>query len=303
MAENVPELRALHPAHQMFSSLVAMSNSEAKKRFLKHRAPAKRGSKDTTALSSPAAFLGLPFLHVPQLFATPGLFGSLVVCVLFAHDLQLPRSKITVHSTKKTDSRTPDVRYSPDPYQDSRPLSASLHPASRKHSAATDGITLIDAAEGAKAADGPAMPIDSYCTLKVVGLNGYKTKVQRTCTRRKTAAPRWDEVIQFNVLGGDKLEIEIHSRQRIGHSSILGVGSVSLHDLLDGAKHDITVSLLPAGTVNLRLQFFDESCLFGLPLVDVCAREVCFSFVSSLIFYQVACPGRVRSHHRHPLRH
>ena len=112
-------------------------------------------------------------------------------------------------------------------------------------------------------------------THRVIGINGYKTKAQRTCTRKKTTSPRWDEVIQFNVAGGDKLEIEIHARQLLQASVVVGSGSVSLHDLLDGKKHDITVSLLPKGTLALRLQFFDESCLFGLPIHDVCSREVC----------------------------
>ena len=54
----------------------------------------------------------------------------------------------------------------------------------------------------------------------------------------------------------------------------LGSTSTSVHDLIDGARHDLVLRLLPEGTISVRLQLFDESPLFGLPLADVCAREV-----------------------------
>jgi Ca2+-dependent lipid-binding protein len=123
--------------------------------------------------------------------------------------------------------------------------------------------------------DGVHVSIDPFCSFKVVGLNGYVSKAQRTCVRKKTTTPRWDEVFQFDVLGGDRLEVQVRSKAILTSGVLIGSGSVNLHDLLDGHKHDIAVSLLPQGSVALRLQFIDESCLFGLPLADVCAREVC----------------------------
>ena len=116
--------------------------------------------------------------------------------------------------------------------------------------------------------------VDPYCSLRVVGRRGYATKNQRTCTRKKTLTPRWDEVIQFAVAGGDKLDIEIKVAHRLTHSSVLAQGSINLHDLVDGKKQEMVVAMLPRGYLAIRIQFFDESCLFGLPLADVCTREL-----------------------------
>ena len=76
------------------------------------------------------------------------------------------------------------------------------------------------------------------------------------------------------MAGGDKLEIEIKAAHRLTHSSVLAQCSINLHDLVDGKKQEMVVAMLPRGYLAIRIQFFDESCLFGLPLADVCTREV-----------------------------
>ena len=221
----------------------------------------------------------------PSVTYVTGLFGNLVVCVLFAENLQNPPHKTSTEKLLNPGSRNGDVLGSrtPDPHRppqdDDRLASFSSSSTPRKQSMAVGDTSALEHHANKSPEPPPhhhahaAVTIDPYCSLKVVGLNGSKSKVQHTCTRKKTNNPRWDEVIQFNVMGGDKLDIEVRAKSIFQKSVLLATGSVSLHDLLDGQKHDITVSLLPAGTIALRLQFFDESCLFGLPIADVCARE------------------------------
>ncbi len=56
--------------------------------------------------------------------------------------------------------------------------------------------------------------------------------------------------------------------------SELAYTTVNLHELIDGHSREMNLRLLPEGTILIRAQFFDETPLFGLPLADVCIREV-----------------------------
>ena len=47
----------------------------------------------------------------------------------------------------------------------------------------------------------------------------------------------------------------------------------SLRRFIDGHEQDVCLMAQPSGKIYLRIAFEDASCLFGMPVADVCRRE------------------------------